>query len=53
MLLQVKSPDLACFAKVTPTSHNGSKELLQLQKQKVDENVQKIWIDFQKASVFT
>jgi len=45
----VNNAKLAGFAKVTPTSHNGFVELLQIQKQTVDKDLVKIWIDFQKV----
>ena len=49
---QVKSVETASFAKVTPTSHNGSVELLQLQKRTIDKDSIKTWIDFQKVSFY-
>ena len=49
VVFQVYNPNFASFAKVTPTSHNGSVELVKLQKKVLEDSSSKVWIEFQKV----
>jgi len=46
---QVSNPLSATFAKVTPTVHNGSTELVIVHKRSISNIKSKIWIEFQKV----
>ncbi|XP_076821565.1 endoplasmic reticulum transmembrane helix translocase-like [Clavelina lepadiformis] len=43
-------PDVAELAKVVPTAHNGSTELVKIQKQPTGSKKRKTWIEFQKVT---
>ena len=47
-LSKVNKPELATYAKVEPTRHNGSTELIKLQKSS-NKGKEQIWFEFQKV----